>query len=245
MALPTTPSTPADLPRLPPAKRRSPLRRAPNTLWAGVALAILAGIAVLVRLGGIEGTPVLVAARNLVAGQQVGAGDFRVVDANVPSETTARLLSPADLGALVGQLATHDVAAGELVTRSSLKPTGAPAAQRAISIPLDVSRAVGGSLQVGDVVDVVDTSGDVPLYAAVGARVLATSGTARGGIGGGLASKYSITIGVDERAALAVASAITNGKIDVVRSTGAPPAAPAATFPPPTTPPVPTTAARR
>ncbi len=64
------------------------------------------------------------------------------------------------------------------------------------------------------------------------ARVLAAGAPEGGKSIAGSPGKYAVTIAVDERSALRVAQAITGGKVDVVRATGAPPASPS---PAPTT----------
>lgn len=232
MALPVAPeSAPAPTPL--PRRRRRPK----GGLVLAAVFGLLAVLANLVLIGGAKGQPVLTARHTIVAGTEVGPDDFAVVDLDAPAATLAQLVAGSQVAAVKGQIATHNLVAGDLVARSSLAAAAAAGAQRAMSIPVDQGRAVGGTLRVGDMVDVVDSSTGVPTYVATGSQVLAAGGAKTSALGA--ASHYTVTIAVDERQALAVAQAITAGKLDIIRSTGAPAASPP---PPPTVPaPVPTT----
>lgn len=233
MALPVAPE-PASVPTPLPRRRRRPK----GGLVLAAVFGLLALLANLVLVGGTKGQPVLAARHTIVAGTEVGPDDFAAVDLDAPAATLAQLVAGSQVSAVKGQIATHNLVAGDLVARSALAPTAAAGAQRAMSIPVDQGRAVGGTLSVGDIVDVIDSSTGVPTYVATGSQVLAAGG-AKSSVVAAAASHYTVTIAVDERQALAVAQAITAGKLDIVRSTGAP----AATPPPPPTVPasVPTT----
>lgn len=230
LAEPYDPPTPTPLPR------RSRLSRVPKGMWLAFVAAVVAAGMVLALLGGAKGTPVLVAAHPIAAGVAVSAGDFTVIDLDAPAATVSHLVGGSALTSIAGQVATTNIAEGDLVSRSSLSPAAAPNQLRAMSIPIDIGRAVNGSLRAGDLVDVIDSSSGSAIYVATGARVLGTGGGASTGLAA--STHYSVTIAVDDRQALAVATAITSNKVDVVRATGAPAVVPSTST-------VPTTTARR
>jgi Flp pilus assembly protein CpaB len=135
---------------------------------------------------------------------------------------------PADsplLGSMVGEsrlraepwVAARRVARNEPITRDVLRAAAAPSALRAMSIPIAPEHAVGGALQPGDRVDVIDVQGTSIRYVLQDAEVLAV-----GGRGSGLgAGDFQVTVAVDDTQALELAFAIADGKLEIVRSTGA------------------------
>lgn len=215
-----------------PLPKRRGRSKVPTPLWVAVVAGVLAMLAFLVATGEGGGRQVAVAGRDLAAGEQLSPGDFRYINARLPDATLKAMLRPADVGAISGQVTTHAIAAGEPVTKADVAAAAAPSQQRSMSIPIDPSHAVSGSLQRGDVVDVVDSSSGESVYVVTDARVLAAGAPEGGKSLAGSPGKYAVTIAVDERSALRVAQAITGGKVDVVRATGAPPASPS---PAPTT----------
>ena len=95
------------------------------------------------------------------------------------------------------------IASGELVIRRDAA-TRAPrkAGLRAMSIPIDPSRAVGGRLAAGDRIDVL-FAGDREVSIIVrDAEVIAVDAKGRGGIGE-TSSPFTVTIAVDARAVAA------------------------------------------
>ena len=215
-----------------PLPKRRGRSKVPTPLWVAVVAGVLAMLAFLVATGESGGRQVAVAARDLAAGEQLSSGDFRYINARLPDATLNAMLRPADVGAISGRVTTHAITAGEPVTKADVAAAAAPSQQRAMSIPIEPSHAVSGSLQRGDVVDVVDSSSGESVYVVTDARVLAAGAPEGGKSLAGSPGKYAVTIAVDERSALRVAQAITGGKVDVVRATGAPPALPS---PAPTT----------
>lgn len=215
---PAAPNAP-DLPR----RRRS--SRVTTSLWVAALAGILAFVGFLVVTAGAKGEPVAVAARDLAAGEQVGPGDFRMIDLDAPPALAVQLLRAADVNGLATdpQVTTHAILAGELVHRPDFTATGAPAQQRSMSIPVAQTHAVGGALKRGDVVDVIDASQADPAYVLTSARVLAVTDPGGSRLSG-VSRDYAITVAVDERSALRVAAAIAANKLEVVRATGAPPA---------------------
>lgn len=166
---------------------------------------------------------VAVAARDLVAGAAVTPDAFRFTRARLDEQVLDTLLQPETVGQVDGWVATGLVPAGELVQRSDLLPVAARAGQRAMSLPLEPAHAAGGALTPGDRVDVVEVHGATARYVVTGAEVLAVTDTgAATGLAG--AGAFSVTLAVDDRAALRLALAIRADAVEVVRATGAPPA---------------------
>jgi Flp pilus assembly protein CpaB len=181
-------------------------------------LGMVLGIAALRQdPGGVE---VAVAAREIHAGETVSAGDFRTERVQMGHELLATFVRARDVRGLRGQLATATIASGEPVIRRELRPRAAKAGLRAMSIPIDPARAVGGRLASGDRVDVV-FAGDREVSIIVrDAEVLAVDAKGRGGIGE-TSSPFTVTIAVDARQSQLLAAAIADGHISIARTTGA------------------------
>lgn len=202
-----------------PMPKRAP--RFPNSVSLAVVLGLVAAVLVL-RLTHTTTVQAAVADRPLIAGEVVRVADLRFEDVGASGPLAETLLRPADVEALSGRQAARAIPAGSLVTKADLVEAGAAPQLRHMSVPIEPPRAAGGSLTRGDTVDVIDSSGAAPVFVVTGAKVLdvASTGSARPGAN----TKYSVTIGVDDAAALRLAAAITAGKVDVLRSTGATPA---------------------
>ena len=165
--------------------------------------------------------------RVAAAGAEIRAGTtldrtgLRLVDVHVPEDVRQRLFDPAALGRFSGWVATRTIEPGELLSRGDLRPPAAPSALRAMSIPVEAAHAVGGSLTAGDRLDVIQVDeGGRASYVVTGAEVLAVN-RPDGGVIGAAASSSSLTVAVDAKQALRLASAIRSQRFDVVRSTGA------------------------
>lgn len=213
-----------------PGRRQSP--RVPAPLAVAVLCGVIATIIYAASLSSSGGEPMAVAARPIVAGEALSPRDFRFVDATLPGEARARMLGHAEVAAIAGQVARHSIDQGALVAKADVAAAAAPSRQRAVSLPLEPERAVGGRLARGDVVDVVDVTSGEAVYIVTDAEVLDV------GIESGSRSsasstsgRYAVTLALDDREALRVGAAVISDKVYLVRSTGAPAAAAA----PPTT----------
>src|SRR6185295_1731075 len=112
------------------------------------------------------------------------------------------------------------IAAGELVTTRTLRRRAAPHGLRAMSIPIDPARAVGGRLAAGDRVDVLFAGQQAVSIIVAAAPVLAVDARGRGGIGES-ASPFAVTVGVTARQSQLVAAAVADGELSLARTTGA------------------------
>ncbi len=121
---------------------------------------------------------------------------------------------------LQGRIAGSTIAEGELVTIRTLRRRAAPRGLRAMSIPIDPSRAVGGRLGAGDRVDVLFAGQQAVSIIVADAPVLAVDARGRGGIGES-SSPFTVTIAVTPRQSQLVAAAVADGDISLARTTGA------------------------
>jgi Flp pilus assembly protein CpaB len=125
-------------------------------------------------------------------------------------------------GALV---AARTLQPGEPLTVSAVADAAGTTGQRVVSIPLESWQAANGEIEIGDQVDVIETTADGPRYVLTGSPVVGrSSDVGSGGLVGGVRQgDLVISVEVDATEALALAGAIDSGKITIVRSTGAPP----------------------
>ena len=181
--------------------------------------AILAFVANVVLLRAADDSiGVVVTARPVVAGDAIGPGDLTIARMQADATVLAGLLTSLD--GLSGRIARRDLAPGELVGSADLLTDVAPDGLRSMALPVDPAHAAGGSIRVGDRVDVIDVGADgVARYVVRDAPVLTLADQATGALAG--SGGRHIVIGLGEEEALEVAAAIADGDVDVVVTTGA------------------------
>ncbi len=185
-----------------------------------VALAaILAFVANVTFLRSLDqSVAVAIASRPIAAGEPVSAADLTTTRLRADDEVLEGLVTSMD--SLVGGIARRDMATGELIGRADVLDSTAPDGLRSMALPIDPAHAAGGSIRVGDRVDVVDVGDDGRArYVVRNAPVVTVSEQAAGALAG--SAGRHIVVGLDEADVLAVAEAIADGDIDVVVSTGA------------------------
>jgi pilus assembly protein CpaB len=165
-------------------------------------------------------TAVLVAAHEIRAGETITGSDFRTVRVTLTPAVLATVAQAQDRGRLRGRIAGSTIAEGELVTTRTLRSRAAPHRLRAMSIPIDPARAVGGRLAAGDRVDVLFAGRQAVSIIVADAPVLAVDARGRGGIGES-ASPFTVTVGVTVAQSQLVAAAVADGEISLARTTGA------------------------
>ncbi len=119
------------------------------------------------------GVRVAVAAHDIGAGEVIEAADLRTERVQVPPSVLATLVTAEQLRSMRGRVSSAAVPAGDLVARGSLKRHAAPDGLRAMSVPIDSSRAVAGRIEAGDRVDVLfagEREASIIIGDAVGAR---------------------------------------------------------------------------
>lgn len=115
----------------------------------GIALVVVSVVGVWLVVAAARHTePVFAAARTIVPGEPVAAGDLRVVEVALGGMTDA-YASPASLEP--GSVATRTIAAGELVPRTAV---GAASAARTTSVVLHSASEVPASVLPGATVEV-------------------------------------------------------------------------------------------
>lgn len=138
------------------------------------------------------------------------------VDADFPGIVS--LLTEVEAASRYGSIVQRPIPEGGVIERSALAEPASESGLRAMSLPVAVSRSAGGTILVGDRVDVITVVDGTAMFVAAGIEVLALSGA-----GAGFSSvDHHLVVAVNSDQALALASALSAGSLDVVRSTGAP-----------------------
>jgi pilus assembly protein CpaB len=166
-----------------------------------------------------ETRAVVVAAETIEAGRALTPGHFEVAEVDLDDDLYATLIPWEQLGSLDGMVASRTIESGRLLVASDVRSAAAPDDLRAISIPVDPEHAVGGDLLAGDRIDLISVIDGVSSYVLSGAEVLAVPTDGRGSLTG--AGGFYLVVAVDADQALAVAAAVRQGQVEVVRSTGA------------------------
>ena len=191
-------------------------------------LMVLSGLLAFVLIAAVVGDhsermAVAVARVDIPVGGVVGSDQVEMAELPAESTVAGRIATLDQLEA--GQwMATEAIVAGDPVRRSALAEGDAVEGLRSMSIPVPRENAVGGGLRIGDRVDVIDVVDGEAAFVMADAQVVSVSSPATsGGITSGAAGDFYVVVEVDARQALAVAEALADGKVDVVRSTGAEP----------------------
>jgi pilus assembly protein CpaB len=166
-----------------------------------------------------ETRAVVVAARDVPAGRALTGSDLRSVEVDVDDQLFTTLIPWQESRTVLGQVAARAIGNGHIINNDDVRPASAPGGLRAMSIPIESEHAVGGALVVGDRIDLIAVDDAGPRYVLTDAEVVAIPGVDRGsftGVGG-----FYLVVAVDPLQALAVAAAIRDGGIEVVRTTGA------------------------
>lgn len=195
-------------------------RRSLPTVSGGVMVMLLSGLVAFtaflyVTQQGARTNEVLVLRDDVVSGRPLTASDFTTARVHVDAQQLDRLIAKDDASRIIGWVPTAPLRAGDLLQRSALAEPAATGGLRTMSIPVEATHAVGGSLRPGDDVDIIDAT--KPAFAVQGVEVTA----AGSGAGAITSSTYSVTVAVTADDALKVSDAVRNGKVDIVRSTGA------------------------
>lgn len=212
-----------------PGTMARPVRRTfASRVSAGHLVMVLAGVlGVLLTLQVLsradDTRPVLVAAVDLAPGTVLDDDALTTTRISGDGDALADLFEADDLADVRGKVLAGSVPAGALVTRSDVHLVADGVAPRAMSFPLAASRAVGGELDEGDVVDViaVDAGTKTASYVMTNVEVLDIEGEDGGPLSGGN-DELTVTLAVDATNALELAAAVEGGTVSLVRTTGAP-----------------------
>jgi Flp pilus assembly protein CpaB len=164
-------------------------------------------------------TMVVVADGPIAEGTALRADLVRLAPLPSDFEGMGHLIVENDLDSLHGWIVSRSVADGELVDRAIVIKPGANDGLRTMSIPVPIEHAVGATLVVGDRVDVISMIEGVPTFVSADLEVVSIADTSQGGLSG--VGPYHVVVAVTSPEALALAQAIEEGSIEIVRSTGA------------------------
>jgi Flp pilus assembly protein CpaB len=204
---------------------RVPRRRLLSRLSAGHVVMIVAGllglvVTVVAIRAADDSQKVAVAATDIESGRSLTEADVRWVDVRLTDDLAARAVRPDDVDTLEGAVAATPIPAGELLSETDLRPIAAEGGLRAMSIPVEPSRAVNGELDAGDRVDVLVARGGEVAVVVADAEVLDVKDSGSGGLGA-VDADFAITLAVDVRESQLLTAAIADGEFVVTRSTGA------------------------
>jgi len=156
--------------------------------------------------------PYVVARGDVAVGQRLSRGDLATARLDLPAYMRGRAYQPDEIDELAGSVALGPIGRGELVQRSGV---AAARPGRQVSFPIDPARAVGGSLQTGEFVDVVATLDGKTKIVVERAQVAALR--ERGGIGGDDSLIVTLDIASAD-AAVALVNALDKGELTLVRA---------------------------
>jgi Flp pilus assembly protein CpaB len=206
-----------------PPQAATPRRR---PVHAGWVLVVAAGLVAAVANAALltadaPSARVAVVAARAPAGTPVEA--LRLDVARMPLEDPAAhlLVDPADLPDLAGGVTAAALEPGALLRSTDVRPA-AGSGPAAMGLPIDPARAAGGLLQPGDRVDVLaGPAGEVRRVVRDVEVLSVLGGTTGGGVAGGLAAGgYALVLAVEDEDAVALAEALRQGDVDVVRTAG-------------------------
>jgi Flp pilus assembly protein CpaB len=187
-------------------------------------LMLVAGLAGLVLTlavlrPGAGGQRVAIAARDLEAGAVLADRDVRFERVSASDRLAGAYLTARELAGVRGRVLTTPVFADEPLLEAHLRARAATDGRRAMSIPVDRSRAVNGKLAAGDRVDVVVAGDDEVTIVVAGAEVLDVDGDDAFGTRRG---ELRVTLAVDARESQLLTAALADGDFVLTRVTGAP-----------------------
>jgi hypothetical protein len=166
---------------------------------------------------------IAVARDDIASGMVLRPGLFERAELAADSPLAAGLIQFDDLGDEDLVLA-KPVTAGDALRRSDLRTRTETGGLRSVSIPVARAHAVGGAINVGDLIDVIDVVDGSARYVVTAAEVAAVADeSARGGITAGAPQDFYVVVLVDAPGALAIAEALADGGLEVVLSTDATP----------------------
>ncbi len=220
--LATTPST---LTREAGASARASgqVRRRPSASHILIAVAVILafGLNYLALQDRDATVQVAVAAASLTAGAVFTASDARLVDIAADFEGLDMLVLAEELGGLEGRIVGRAISAGGLIDKGSVVEPGSHEGLRVMSIPIGLEHAVGAALSSADRVDVISVVDGAAAFVATDLEVISAADLESGRLS--TARSYYVIVAVEADEALAIATAIDHGSVEVIRSTGASP----------------------
>ncbi len=219
-------STPSTLAREAGTSVRAtrPRRRRPSISHILIALAVVLsfGLNYLALQSRDATTTVALAADGLTEGEVFHTGAVELVQVPADMAGLDRLLSNGDLEAVEGWIVARSVPPDSLVDTASLVPPASHTGRRLMSVPIAIEHAAGGSIAIGDRIDVIAVTEGVARFVASNLEVTNVAQGDKGALSS--RSGYFVVVAVGSSEALDLARAMEEGSIEIVRSTGAAPA---------------------
>jgi len=202
------------------SKRRRPRRRLSTSHVLIGVVAVLAFVLNLLVLQD-RGSTVLVAVadRHIAEGSALTADSLRLVPVDADFDALESMVLEEHISDFEGWIATRSLEAGDLVLNSEIIEPGMTSGMRTMSLPVDPEHAAGGSLVVGDRIDVISVVDGDARFVVANVRV---TGVAASESGSFSSSSYYVVVGVEGHQALLLAKALEDGPLEVIRATGAP-----------------------
>ncbi|HSJ27731.1 MAG TPA: hypothetical protein VLB67_05925 [Acidimicrobiia bacterium] len=185
-------------------------------IFAAGALAFVANLALLRP----DAAPpeIAVASRELLPGTVFDpARDVEFVPMSTDPSVLAGFLPDAWVDRFEGHVVTDRIPSGSPVRLMDLTPQS-NGDRMVMSLPLDRSRAVGGRLIAGDVVDVIVVDRGDARFVATGVEVVGVPDPSGGSFAG--STGYHLVLAVDSDTALDLSAAAETSAVQVIRSTG-------------------------
>jgi Flp pilus assembly protein CpaB len=202
-----------------PAGRRSRRRLSTAHVLVGLAVVLAFVLNILALQDRDARTLVAVADRPIPAGAVLTADMVRLVPIDYGFEALDSFVVQSELEAAFGQVTQRAIGEGQVIPAEALVDPGSQPGKRSMSIPVEVSRAAGGLIGAGDLVDVIRVVDGVARFVVTGIEVVAVPASSQGAFS---PVEHHLVVAVDSDQALALAEAMAAGRIDVVLSTGAP-----------------------
>jgi Flp pilus assembly protein CpaB len=202
-----------------PANRRR--RRRVSASHVLIALAVVLAFVLNILALRDRDARVLVA----VAYQPIASGSvltremIRLVPVDAGFAALGTMVTEDRLDESIGSVVVRSVPRDAVIDLASLAPADSGSGKRLMSVAVEESRAAGGMLVPGDRADVIAVLDGRPVFVVAGAEVVAVPERGSGALG---RESFGVVLAVDADEALALARAMAEGRIDLVRSTGAP-----------------------
>ena len=203
----------------PPARRRIGRRLSVTHALIAIVVMLAFVLNLLVLRDRSSTTLVAIADRPLTTGSVLMADSVRLVPVDSEFEAIDRIVTEDDVAGFMGWVVGRHLAEGEVVGVSALVEPGHGPGLRSMGLPVPIEHAAGGSLAAGDRVDVISVVDGEAGFVASDLEVTGVAEMANGGIG--MTGSYHLVVAVTAEQALALATALDSGSLEVVRSTGA------------------------
>lgn len=192
------------------------LRRRPILVAAGVAVVCLGALLGMLAYTSASSAQEVLAVRDTVhRGDVIQRSDLMTVRVGV--DPGLKPMSGNDLGEVVGKRAAYDMAAGGLVTSSSVTSGLVPhAGQSVVGIGVNSGQLPGVALEPGDRVRVIATPGDQGDGKPVKGTPTETVATVVDVRSGGSNGQHVVDVSVPDSEAAGLAAQASTGKVAVV-----------------------------